>query len=143
MARNRFKDPAGRRASYDWAVNHNEEDATSFKHNIETTPSTSGRTLIRQQGADSPAILKYSGTILRHEQVEEMGEWFDLCYGQTIEFRDCSGDEYEVFITAWDPKKERVVANPRDSGRPWIWRYSIEMQVIEVKAGVHEGIVVP
>jgi hypothetical protein len=138
MARvaNRFTAADG--TFYDWLVNHDEEDAFGRERNIEVTATVAGATgnLVRQQGDDSPPRLRLSGKILHQSQVIQMDYWMLRTRYETIHFRDFAGDEYEVIITSFQPKRIRTIKNPRDPAAPlWYWSYTLEMQVIRAIAG--------
>lgn len=140
MARtpNVFRDPAGVRPDYAWPINHSEEEEGGRVRNIETTALTAGVGLVMQQGADSLPTLRYTGTILTEAQKAAMDSWFELCRGQTIIFRDFTGDEAEVIVTAFKPRRVRTMRNARDLANAPLhyWTYSIEMTVIRVISGV-------
>jgi len=133
-------------ATYSWAINHAEEEATGKDRTFEHTAPTAhgsdpGVGLIRQQGSEGPMVLKYSGTILSLAQHQEFVAWFNLCRTQSIWFRDFAGDEYEVIISSYAPKRERVMHNPRggETARNFIIRYSISMEVLAIRSGMWAG----
>lgn len=129
--RNRFTDPAAVLSTYDWAINHSEEEARDQKRNLERTTTTNGMGFVRQQGEVSPDILRFKGTILARDQLDKMQAFYDLCNTQTIFFRDFEGDDFEVLITSFNPIRVRTSLNPRDPTIPYhFWRYTIEMEVI-------------
>lgn len=134
---NQFEDPAGNKATYDWPVNHSEEEEFGRDRNIETGAPTSGIGLVQQQGADSTLALRIAGTIFHKEQVEEMWEWFQLSRSQSIYFHDFAGDSYEVIITSFKPTRHRTLRNPRDfANAPYhFWRYTMEMRILRVIDG--------
>jgi hypothetical protein len=143
MARTTFIDPAGVLDDYPWPFNHTDESDFGKSRNIEHGGNTGDVGFVRQQSDDSPLILRFSGVILLQSQVEAMLEWFELCKTQTIYFRDFTGiDEYEVIVTRFVPTRHYTVKNPRDSANAptWYWRYEIDMDVIDVRAGVWEGV---
>lgn len=144
--RNRFYDPATGQ-SYDWHINHSDEDQHGKQRNIEHTGITGGFTggsigLVRQQGAASPTLLSYSGTIFHAAQYAAMWDYFQRCESRSIHFRDFEGHEYEVQIVAFEPKRQRTLKNPRDSSIPLhYWTYSIRMEVLRVISGPLTGLV--
>ena len=136
---NQFRDPATG-DTYDWPINHSDENETARSRNIEHTAPTSGRGLVRQQGDDSPLVFTFSGTILHAAQNARFVEWYELGRDQTVIFRDWTGAEYEVLITAYQPRRERVMWNPRDPDmRDHIIRWSMTLEVVQVLAGPWEG----
>lgn len=140
----RFRDPIGVLPNYEFHVNHETEEGQERRISVETTAPVSGVGFIRQQGAASPQILKYSGTILRQDQHDAMDAYFSACAGvngtgaavaggsRTVFFRDFTGVEVEVLITAFNPVRKRVAWNQQDSVNAphHIWTYTLEMQVI-------------
>lgn len=131
MARNRFTDPLSA-AVYDWPINHSEEESFGRARNIEHTAPTSGNGLVRQQGDDPPMTIRLSGTIFHKAQHDAFIGWFALSRTQTIYFKDFTGDEFEVQITAFQPVRKRTLRNPRDFANAplWYWTYSIEMEIV-------------
>lgn len=140
--RNKFIDPKTA-AEYSWAINHDEEEEVGRSRNIQHTANTANTGLVRQQGAQEPLELKYSGTILTLAQLQYMWAWFALCESQTIWFQDFENNVYEVTISAFHPVRKRVARNPRDlTNAPLhIWDYTIEMDVIRVRSGPLAGYV--
>lgn len=144
MARNRFTNPANG-AFYDWSINHESEEEFGKERSIEERSNTGNVGLTRTQGADGTLVLRYEGTILTRAQYVAMWQWYALCRTQTIYFTDCDGQEYEVQITSFKPKRVRVAHNPRDAGmRLHKYEYTIEMHVYALRAGdlVGTGVVV-
>lgn len=137
MARNQFIDPRGVRPTYNWAINHSEEDNFGRSRNIEYTART-GEGLVMQQGDEPPVLIRIRGTILTKAQVQEMIAWYTLCKEQTIYFKDFAGDEYEVLITSFQPTRQRNVGNLRDQANApyWHWTYEMQMDVVTVRSGV-------
>lgn len=141
MSRNVFTDPATAR-SYEWKINHSEEEEFGKRRSIEHGALTNGTGLVRQQSDDSPLILRLRGVIFHKAQLEEMISWWKLTETQTIYFRDFMGDEYEVIITEFIPNRERTIKNPRDFANApyWFWRYEMAMEVVTIRDGTWEGV---
>jgi hypothetical protein len=98
---------------------------------------------VRQQGAQQPLTAQLSGTILHLAQFEQFWAWFGICDYRTIFFRDFYGDEYEVVITNFDPQRLRG-RNPQDPSIPLhYWKYTMEMEVLQVISGTLATLVVP
>lgn len=138
---NRFTNPATGFA-YDWPVNHDEEDSFGKERAItEAAPTAHGNVpgvgLIRQQGDEAGMRLKLSGSILDPDQLRMMWAFFEATRVNSIFFRDFAGDEYEVLITAYKAPRTRVARNPRDPAHPWIWHYTLTMEVVTIRAGVY------
>lgn len=131
--RDRFRDPSAALATYDWEINHFQEDGADKRRTIERTAVTSGVGFVRQQGEDSPEVLRYKGTILSQTQYDKMVAYYEACRTRTIFFRDFTGDEKEVIITAFNPLRKWVANNPRGgtTNPGHIWTYDIEMEVVD------------
>jgi hypothetical protein len=142
--RNRFTDRApGGLGSYDWHVNHDEEEDGGKNREITLSANTSGLGLVRQQGAPDPFTFKLSGAILHQDQYTKFWRYFDACQSRTIFWRDFTGDEYEVVITSFTPRRIRG-QNTADPTIPHhFWRYTMELQVLRVESGSLAGVVTP
>lgn len=139
--RNKFIDPAGNRATYEWAINHNEEADLGKTRSQEINPNTADTGFVVQQNDSSPLTLQLQGTILEKAQLDEMVEWYKLCDSQTIHFEDFAGERYEVLITSFKPTRTRTIRNPQDFANApyWFWRYELEMVALSIISGVWEG----
>jgi hypothetical protein len=127
--RNRFKSAGG--STYQWLINHTEEEEFGRRRNIDHSAPTSGIGHIRQQGDDEAMVLSLTGHILHRSQYVEMFKWFDRSRKETIQFRDFDMQEFEVIITSFRPVRKRTLRNPRDTSIPHhYWDYSMEMEVI-------------
>lgn len=137
MARTANRFTASDGTTYDWHVNHDEEENFGKRRNIEHTANVSGWGLIRQQGDDSPVVIRLSGKILHRAQITQFDYWMARCRYESIHFRDFAGEEYEVIITAFEPKRVRTLFNPRDQTNAplWYWTYTMEMEVLRVVSG--------
>lgn len=137
MARTANRFIASDGTAYDWQINHDEEEVFGKRRTIEHTASVAGFGVARQQGEDAPAAIRLSGKILHQAQVTQFDYWMARCRYETVHFRDFAGDEYEVVITAFEPKRVRTIANPRDRANAplWYWTYTMEMEVIRVISG--------
>lgn len=129
--RERFRDPAAILPDYVFQVNHSDEEADEKRRNLERSSPTSGVGFVRQQGEDSPEVLRYSGTILHQAQKDAFDDYYDACRTRTIKFRDFTDNERDVLITAFSATRQRTAQNPRDpSIRLHFWKYTIELEVI-------------
>lgn len=126
----RFRDSAGVLPDYEWEINHSDEDSQQTIINLERTAPTTGVGFVRQQGQMSPRTLNFSGSILTQSQFDWMTLYALACSTRTIFFRDVSGVEYEVLITNFSPKRQRVAWNSREPGLLWKWSYQISMEII-------------
>jgi hypothetical protein len=137
MARDRFIDPAGIRATYNWTVNHDAEDSQGKTRNISRTAPTGSVGLVKQQGDDGPLILKFSGRILDREQYQQFWAWYELSRTRTIYFYDYDDQGYEVQITSFQPKRVRKAMSPgRDASMAFhTYDYTLELEVYRVIQG--------
>lgn len=142
MARiaNRFTNPATGDI-YDWPINHTAEEQFGKARNYERTAPTAGVGFVRQQGDDSPLILRMTGTILTAAQDQAFIDWFALARRQSVVFRDWTGAEYEVLIVSYQPVRQRVDWNHRDAGmRTHIIRWTMELEILNVRSGPWVGV---
>lgn len=135
---NRFIDPAGNVATYDWPINHSQDGAFGKTRNISHGANTGGTGLIKQQSDDSPMVMELDGTILEQDQYQAFWEWFALCEDQTIYFRDFTGEKMEVQITDFQPTRQRAVKNSRGGtdNPTWYWHYTLKMEVYKFINGI-------
>lgn len=139
---NRFIDPAGNLATYDWPLNHEEEGAFGKARTIEHGANTGGTGLIKQQSDDSPMEIEIEGTILEQDHYAAMWEWFALCESQTIYFRDFASQKFEVQITEFQPTRKRTIWNSRGgtTNRLHFWKYSMKFEVYKFISGVLDDV---
>jgi hypothetical protein len=139
--RDKFVNPLNSE-SYEWDISHSDEEPMGKTRQITESANTANTGLVKQQGDVQPLVMKYNGTILKRSQFKEFWRWFELCETQTIYFTDFDGQEYEVIITDFAPKRQRTVRNPRDAANTPLhyWNYSITMEVIRVIKGDLEGL---
>lgn len=136
MPRNRFTNPANG-DHYDWSVNHSDEEPTGKARNISRTANTGNVGAVRQQGDDGATVLTFSGKINTRAQLQQFWAWYVLSKTQTIYLTDYDGQEYEVLITAFQPKRVRkLMSVSRDPGMPYhYYTYTITMEVLRFIAG--------
>lgn len=143
MARipNVFTDPLTG-AQYAWPINHDTEESVGKKRGISHSAPTGLIGLNRQQADSSPLVLKWKGTILTRSQVVNMIAWWQICESRSIYIQDFEGNKYEVIIIDFQPQRVRVARNLRDLvNMPLhIVQYSIEMEVLNILAGVWAGV---
>jgi hypothetical protein len=138
---NRFTASNG--ATYDWTVNHDEEESFGKTRNVEATALLKGGGMVLQQADDGPLVITVSGTIFHVAQIQAFDWWMAWTKQQTIHFTDFAGDVYEVIITSFQPKRQRTLRNPRDPSAPlWYWKYTLEMHVITVISGTRGFMVI-
>lgn len=135
----KFIDPFGVVPTYTWTINYKPdgEDAFGKERTVQRTAATKGHSLIRQQQDDGALILKFSGTALTKEQHNAFIQWWKLCSDQTVIYQDFTGDQYEVVILGYMPKRVGVARNMRDTANApmWVYDYDIDMDVVTVISG--------
>lgn len=144
MARtpNVFTDPATG-LTYAWPLNHNEEGDIGKSRQMADGAPTSNIGLIPQQGAATPLILNWKGTILKRDQLVQMIAWYQLCEFHSIYVSDAAGNQYEVLISDFTAQKKPAARNPQDpvNAPTWYWTYTITMRVLRVLAGEWAGVI--
>lgn len=125
--------------NYQFAINHDEEDAFGTTLAVEKTASTSGVSFIRQIGDASMSPLTIKGTILQRAQLQKLYLYHGACMGtdglpkRTLIFVDQLGSEFEVLILSFLPKRERLADNPRGATpdeRLVKWTYTLSMDIV-------------
>lgn len=129
MTANRFVDPRTG-LGWDWPRNHAPDGAgeRGIQRSIDHGATTGGTAVVRQQGADQPMTLPYTGLILDSTMHGHMVAWAKLGEAQTIYFYDACGDGFEVLVTTWK-------SAPFSLGNTVAWNYTLEMEVITVLTG--------
>lgn len=129
--------------TYAWPINHNEEGDIGKSRQMTDGAPTSNIGLIPQQGAATPLILSWKGTILKRAQLVAMIGWYQLCEGQSIYVSDAAGNQYEVLITDFTAQRQPAARNPQDpiEAPLWYWTYTLTMRVLRVLAGEWAGVV--
>lgn len=129
MAKNRFKDPANG-DTYDWHINQGwdgEEDVNDYAF---SWASTTGGAALPQFGGAKAQIKTLRGTILHLAQHTEFLAWAALSQEHTIYFRDVDGNEFEVVILAYRPRRIGVLKNWSDPVNMPQYIYRYEMQLL-------------
>lgn len=128
VPRERFRDGASILATYEFDVNHDAEEPAGQTRNMTRSAPTGGVGFVRQQGDASPNVKRFTGSILRQEQIDAMQDYFDACSNRTVFFRDVDGTENEVIVTVFD--YTRVRGHNRRGGLPYKWTFRLEMEII-------------
>lgn len=128
--REQLRDPLGLLATYVFEINHSTEDANDRRREVQRSANTAGTGFVRQQGATSPDVKKWSGTILTQAQLDAMNAYFAACSTRTVFFRDYTGVEWEIVITGFSTTRVPTLRNPRDPTLLHYWHYTIEFEVI-------------
>lgn len=144
MARNQFIDlwgGGGAQGTYNWHINHAEEDEYSRRITVERTATTDGMGAVRQIGEVSPYTLRWKGTILQKVQYDKMWAYFNESNGlgagprRTIHLVDQLGIRYEGWFSSFNPIRHRVAMNPRGSTteeKLVTWTYDLEFEVVRI-----------
>src|SRR4051794_29567892 len=132
MPREQFRDAAGLMGAipnpYSFEINHSDEEAIDQNLNLARQAVTTGPKFVLQSGEASPAVLRYTGTILTQAQYNAMQAYYEASQTRTIFFRDVNGLELEVLILRYAPQRKRTVYNPREPTLLWYWNYTLEME---------------
>lgn len=131
---NQFIDPAGVKPTYAWTINHSEEEEVQNSRQVAHGAPTSDIGLIPQQGVEYPLVFQWKGTLFTQADKDEMDSWYALCQNQSIYLTDFDGNQYEILISDWNVQRVGVAANKR-GGVPWLWKYTITIQVLTVLSG--------
>ena len=90
---------------YAWEVNPKQADAGRSKNFIyEASAAPNGKAVILE-GRDEVRRIVYSGVVLTQDQYDEMLRWFNK--KNELELEDDLGNVYTVYITSFNPKRER------------------------------------
>lgn len=135
---NTFIDPAGHVPTYQWTINHTEEEPVQNGRQMSDGAPTSDIGLLPQQGVPTPLVFHWKGTIFTQQDKDTMDVWFNLCEFQSIFLKDFTGSEYEVLITDFPVQRKGVKWNHRGQV-PWLWEYTIIIRVLRVLSGDWSG----
>lgn len=119
-------------SSYEWTINHAAEDTTTLSRSSEHSAPNAALTVVRQQSASGPQLIRLHGTVLDPAQRTSLEDFFTRCEDRILRFHDAEGDEYEVTLTSLDIHAEKVGINPRHPELSHIWRVSLEMLILGV-----------
>lgn len=125
-------------ARYEWPRNHAADGAgeRGIARSIDHGATTSLGGVVRQQGADTPMQLAYSGVILDPTHHDRMVAWAATGGTQTIYFEDATGDQFEVMVTGFRSQPFAAQNSAGGTIAPrHAWNYSLEMEVVNVLAG--------
>ena len=137
MPDNKFTDPRTS-TTYTWPRNH-AADGTGERgigRSIDHGATTSLGGVVRQQGADQPMQLAYSGVILDPTHHDRMVAWATMGGTQTIYFDDAAGDRFEVMVTGFRSQPFAAQNGLGGTIAPrHAWNYTLEMEVVNVLSG--------
>lgn len=119
--------------SYELEINPSDGGSPQYRKNItyQNTIAPGGRTLIFE-GKDEPITLEWSGKVLSQEQHETFVDWFDKRH--QILLVDDLQREYMVYITSYEPKRERSALNQ------WKHTYTMKATVLDWVEGATPGL---
>lgn len=135
---------AGALGTYNFHINHSEEDEFGVKVSYQRTATTAGVGFVRQMGEPQPAIFRLKGTILQRVQYQEMWSYWYEANGaavgpaRTLHFVDQLSARFEVLFTAFNPIRHRAGLNPRGATpneKLVYWTYEMELEVIRDISG--------
>lgn len=112
-----IEDPAAA-DTYSFNINPSEGGSPGYQKNIteENTTAPNGKTLL-WEGLDEPQTLEFEGTILEQVQYDAFVDWFQK--RRQVRLTDDLGRVYWVYITSFQPKRERAFHYP--------WKHSYTM----------------
>lgn len=144
---NQFVDPipasAGGLGTYDWHVNHLEEEGPFRSNNVEFDGRSDGQGVVATGGEYEPLILTLTGRILHRAQNVEFWKWRHL--NHSFRFLTFEGEQYEVSMLSYEPKKTRVQLNNTDPvNQPsYVIDYSMQFWIMSVIDGILDDADVP
>jgi hypothetical protein len=120
--------------SYEWAINHSTEDALRVGVRRDLGGPNVQVAIVRQQSYDGALKLHLEGFIFDPAQLAAFTDFFnDSEDVAPLIYRDAAGEEFWVAITALDTPKQRLRGGH-------YWRYTMELDVLAVLAGVYAGV---
>ena len=140
---NQFIDPvSGGLGTYEWHVNHLEQDGPHRPNNIEFAGRSDGQGVVGTGGEWEPLILTLTGRILHRAQNVEFWKWRHLT--NSFRFVDFEGNTYEVAMIGYEPKKIRVAQNHADANMPsYIMEYTMQLWILDIVDGELDDAGVP
>jgi len=144
---NQFIDPipasAGGLGTYNWAVNHLEEEGPSRTNNVEFDGRSDGMGVIPTAGEWEPLILTLTGTILHRSQNVQFWKWRHI--PRSFRFLSFEGEYYEVSMLSYEPKKRAVAMNNADpTNMPaYVIEYTMQLWIITILDGMLDDAGVP
>lgn len=104
-------------------INPNDGGSVPVQRNVVTQNTLApGGNVVLQEGAMSVPEISFSGIILSEDQYNVMYDWFFREH--QIELTDDLGRTMTIFITRFEPKRERAVYYP------WKHSYSVTATVM-------------
>lgn len=135
FVQNNFYDPVAS-TSYDWHINHAEEEGPSRPDNISAEGKQAEDDSPSQlvQGAGDALKIVLSGTILHSLQYKKFWEFKGI--SNSFRYTSYHGDEFEVTMSGLEMTKNRVNYNPQDASmRFHTWSYTMVLTILSINAG--------
>jgi len=111
MAKFKFTDPITPSLTYTFEISPDQFEGPPLRkrltYDFPTAPNSS---LIIFEGRDEPRTIRFSGKILSSAQYDAMKTWFNKRYNLWLD--DDRGIRYTIYITSFDPKRERSRSYP-------------------------------
>ena len=110
--------------TYDLTINPNQGGTPSYRKTIsfQNTAAPDGKVLMFE-GRDEPQQMSVSGVILDEALLNALVTWYEKRYAVTVE--DDLGRTFNIYITSFDPKRERSVSHP------WRHSYTLEYTILD------------
>lgn len=105
--------------SYTFELNPVEGGTPGRKKSYTSETTTGGNTIIFE-GTEEAREGEFSGVILTQDMYEKMVEWFEKTY--PINVTDDLGRTFSIYITGFDPRRERAVHSP--------WKHSYTVRYV-------------
>ena len=130
-------------ATYEWAINHTEQNGPSRESNTQYEGQSSDLGIIGFQGQDQPLIIELRGKILHKSQYLKFWEYRHIT--NTFKFTDFESNIYEVTMTGLVFEKRRVAWNFADAmNMPFhTYDYTMTLRVLTIISGDLFGLGVP
>lgn len=108
---------------YEFDINPAEGGSPQFRKNIayQNTSAPDGKVLMFE-GRDATQELEITGTILEEDHYNALYEWWNKRH--QVQVTDDLGREFMIYITAFEPKRERAIHYP--------WKHSFTMRYTEL-----------
>jgi len=123
---NQFFDPVTA-TTYNWAINESDQDGPRHGGNVDFDGKASSIGVIGTQGEDQALLITLTGTILTQDQYRKF--LFFSKIKNSFRFIDSIGNQYEVSMTEFSPKVERVAMNYMDPTYMPHHKYTYTMQL--------------
>ena len=107
--------------TYVFEINPSEGGSPKYEKQISESSTTDGTTVLFE-GRDATKNASFSGVVLTQDQYNAMIEWFNKRY--LIDYTDDLGRTFTIYITKFDPKRERAIHSP------WKHSYTVDYVIV-------------